>query len=45
MLLQTDMMIYEISQRVGYSDIRYFSQTFAKHTGVRPKDYRNKQTR
>lgn len=44
MLLQTDMMIYEISQRVGYSDIRYFSQTFARYTGVRPKDYRNKQT-
>lgn len=44
MLLQTDMMIYEISQRVGYSDIRYFSQTFAKYTGVRPKDYRSKRT-
>ena len=44
MLLQTDMMIYEISQRVGYSDIRYFSQTFARYTGVRPKEYRNKQT-
>lgn len=43
MLLQTDMLIYEISQRVGYTDIRYFSQTFAKHTGVKPKDYRSKR--
>lgn len=43
LLLQTDLMIYEISQRVGFSDIRYFSQTFAKHVGIKPKDYRNRK--
>ncbi|MBR0408490.1 MAG: response regulator [Clostridia bacterium] len=42
LLLQTDLKVYEISQRVGYSDVRYFSQTFTKATGVLPKDYRSK---
>ena len=42
LLLQTDLKIYEISQRVGFSDVRYFSQTFAKATGVLPKEYRSK---
>ena len=43
LLLQTDLKVYEISQRVGFSDVRYFSQTFTKATGVLPKDYRSKQ--
>ena len=37
-LLHTDMVICEIIRRVGYTDIRYFSQTYVK-------DYCNKQTR
>lgn len=41
LLLQTDLKVYEISQRVGYADVRYFSQTFTKATGVLPKDYRS----
>lgn len=43
LLLQTDLMVYEISQRVGFTDIRYFSQTFARHTGEKPKDYRKRR--
>ena len=41
LLLQSDLKIYEISQRVGFSDVRYFSQIFLKVTGVLPKDYKS----
>ena len=43
LLLQTDLKIYEISQMVGFSDVRYFSQAFAKVNGVLPKDYRSRK--
>ncbi len=32
---------YEIAQKVGYKDQRYFSQVFRKYTGVQPSAYRN----
>ncbi len=31
--------IYEICQKVGYTDTKYFSQLFKKITGMSPKDY------
>lgn len=43
LLLQTDLKIYEVSEKVGYSDVRYFPQAFAKATGVLPKEYRRKK--
>ncbi len=45
LLLQSDLRIYEVSQRVGFSDVRYFSQVFLKATGVLPKDYKSRQSR
>ncbi len=45
LLMQSDMKIYEVSQRVGFSDVRYFSQIFLKAAGVLPKDYRHRQGR
>ena len=36
MLEETDMMIYEIAQQVGYKDYTYFSQIFKKVTGISP---------
>lgn len=30
----------EIAQRVGYTDISYFSESFLQETGVRPSEYR-----
>ena len=45
LLLKTDLKIYEVSERVGYADVRYFSQTFAKVTGVLPKEYRQSHQR
>ena len=41
LLLQSDLKIYEISQRVGFADVRYFSQIFLKATGVLPKEYKS----
>lgn len=40
MLCNTDYRIYEISSKVGYSDIKYFSKIFKRHTGMGPQEYR-----
>ena len=34
-----NLMIYEVSEMVGYSDPVYFAKQFKKVTGVNPKDY------
>lgn len=43
LLMQSDLKVYEVSQRVGFSDVRYFSQVFLKSTGVLPKDYKSRR--
>ncbi len=40
---ETDLMVYEISERVGYSDAVYFSRVFEKTVGMRPTDYRRQR--
>ena len=40
-LEETDMKVYEISYKVGYNDSKYFSKTFQKLVGVKPKEYRD----
>lgn len=42
LLTGTNHKIYEITERVGYSDTPYFSKTFKKHVGLTPNQYRNK---
>lgn len=32
--------IYEVAQRVGYRDQRYFSQVFKKNLGITPQEYK-----
>ncbi|TYP71967.1 response regulator transcription factor [Paenibacillus methanolicus] len=42
LLVQTDLRIYEICERVGYIDSKYFGKVFQKHTGMTPNDYRQR---
>ncbi len=39
-LRETNLKVYEISERVGYSDIAYFSKVFRALTGLSPKQFR-----
>lgn len=39
MLREGKYRIYEIAERVGYSDPKYFSQVFRKYVGVPPSQY------
>lgn len=43
MLDNTDMKIYEISEKVGYSSNTYFAALFREHEGMTPKQYRNRK--
>jgi two-component system response regulator YesN len=40
LLKGTDLMIYEIAEKVGFSDSQYFSTVFKKIIGVTPKEYK-----
>jgi YesN/AraC family two-component response regulator len=40
LLLYTSLRISEIAERVGYSDLAYFSNNFKKITGSSPSDFR-----
>ncbi len=43
LLLNTSQYTYEISESVGYSDYRYFTQVFKKITGCSPSEYRKQE--
>lgn len=43
LLLSGDYKIYEIANKVGYEDRRYFSEVFKKHTGLNPAEYVDKE--
>ncbi|WP_226667814.1 response regulator transcription factor [Metabacillus litoralis] len=42
LLLSTNLKIYDISERVGYSDTKYFSKLFKKQYGETPSKYKDK---
>jgi two-component system response regulator YesN len=42
LLRTTDMMIYEIADRIGYRDAHYFSLSFHKYTGMTTTEYRDR---
>jgi two-component system response regulator YesN len=39
LLTDTSLKIYEIAEKVGFSDPQYFATTFKKYTGKTPKSY------
>ncbi|WP_337102116.1 helix-turn-helix domain-containing protein [Paenibacillus sp. YIM B09110] len=41
LLKQTHMKNYEVAERVGYHDSRYFSQIFKKKVGLSPSEFRD----
>ena len=40
LLLQSDMMVYEIAESVGYNNARHFSDMFKKKYGKLPQEYK-----
>jgi two-component system response regulator YesN len=45
LLLKSDLKIYEICERVGYSDTTHFSRIFEKTVGSKPTEYRKRLLR
>lgn len=43
LIRDTDMKAYEIGEYVGYTDYKYFSETFKAVTGCSPMEYRQRQ--
>ncbi len=41
LLLQSNMAIKQIAEKVGYNDALYFSRTFSQALGCSPKEYRD----
>lgn len=42
LLSQNTYKVYEVSEMVGYSDVKYFSQIFKKKTNMTPSEYAEK---
>lgn len=42
LLAQSDLKVYEICERVGYTDTTYFSRLFEKKAGCKPTEYRKR---
>ena len=40
LLCRTQLKLYEISEKVGYTNPKYFSQVFKEYTGFLPAEYR-----
>ncbi len=40
LLQSTDMLVYEIAEKVGIEDAAYFTNTFKKYVGISPQKYK-----
>jgi YesN/AraC family two-component response regulator len=45
LLAETDLLVYEVAQQVGFEDEAYFCRMFKKITGQRPKSWRAGENR
>lgn len=43
LLLETQLSVNEVAERVGYSNATYFYRVFKKENGVTPKEFRRKE--
>ncbi|WP_197479844.1 helix-turn-helix transcriptional regulator [Paenibacillus swuensis] len=43
LLLETNLKVYEIAERIGYPNLTHFNQIFKKLSGVSPGEYRKKR--
>ena len=43
LLAETDLSVTDISEKVGFSDVYYFSKVFKKYTGLSPSDLRKRK--
>jgi two-component system, response regulator YesN len=42
LLTNTDLKVYQVSEKVGYSNIDYFYSKFKKYVGISPKEFKNR---
>ena len=42
LLINENLKVYEVCERLGYLDKAYFSKLFKKHVGVTPLEYKRK---
>ncbi|MDT8715672.1 response regulator transcription factor [Clostridium sp. 19966] len=40
LLMESDIKVYQVSEKVGYKNIDYFYEKFKKYVGVSPKEYK-----
>lgn len=40
LLADSNLKTYQVAERVGYQDVKYFSRLFRKQTGLTPSEYR-----
>ncbi len=41
LILKSDLRIFEVAERIGFKDPKYFSKQFKRSVGVSPNDYKN----
>ncbi|MDF2587386.1 MAG: two component transcriptional regulator, AraC family [Anaerocolumna sp.] len=42
LLMDTDLKVYQVSEKVGYSNIDYFYSKFKKYVGISPKEFKSR---
>lgn len=45
LLMEQDLKVYQVSEKVGFSNIDYFYNKFKKHVGLSPKEFQKKKPR